>query len=388
MPIPPHRSAGDTGHIGDHNDMADQLTSNAATINSNTNAISSHTGGTDPHGDRAYADTTKASISHTHSFPVTSVNTKTGAVTLIASDVGAVATTLVGAASGVASLDSTTHIPSSQIPGLDGSKITTGTISITVLPTGTTSTTVSLGNHTHAYVATSSVGAANGVASLDASVLVPTSQIPSLDASKISTGTLGIARIPTGSTSTTVALGNDSRLNVYEWTPADHGMQAWAYDPVRVGSTSTVVTAGVLNVIKVKLPVAGSLTKVFLYVNTAGATLTNSFAGLYDSSGTRQALTADQSSNWTSTGLKTISFTGSYSAAIGSFYIAILVGTATTAPAFGRNTSSGATGLINANVTGASLRFATISTGLTALPASFTPASLTASDVGYWGAVG
>jgi hypothetical protein len=60
------------------------------------------------------------------------------------------------------------------------------------------------------------------------------------------------------------------------------------------------------------------------------------------------------------------------------------VGSATTAPAFGRNTSSVATGLINANLTAASLRFATILTGQTTLPASFTPASLAASDSGYW----
>lgn len=47
---------------------------------------------------------------------VSSVNTKTGAVTLDASDVGAIASTLKGANNGVAELDSTGKVPSSQLP--------------------------------------------------------------------------------------------------------------------------------------------------------------------------------------------------------------------------------------------------------------------------------
>jgi len=50
------------------------------------------------------------------SAPVTSVNSKTGAVTLTASDVGAITTASKGAANGVAELDANGLVPSSQLP--------------------------------------------------------------------------------------------------------------------------------------------------------------------------------------------------------------------------------------------------------------------------------
>jgi hypothetical protein len=348
---------GDSGHVDDHNDISDVLTSHDGSIALTSASLTNHTGGADPHGDRAYADSTKAAIGHTHTFPVTSVNSKTGVVVLGPADVSAVPVASEGVANGVATLDSSTLVPVAQIPNLAATKITSGTFAIAQIPTGTTSTTVSLGNHTHTFPVTS-VNAKTGVV-----VLVP--------------GDIGA-----------VALGASGVTSGPEYTPADHGMQAWAYDPVRVGSTSTVVTAGVLNVLRVKLVAGATLTKAYLHVITAGATIANCYIGLYDSAGTRQAVTADQSSAWTSTGLKSPSFAASYAASAGFFYIAILVGTATTAPAFGRNTASSAVGLANANLSGASLRFATILTGQTSLPTTITPSSLAAADSGYWAAVG
>lgn len=110
---------------------------------------------------------------------VTSVNTETGAVVLSAADVGAVATTDRGAANGVASLDATTKIPAAQIPNLDASKITTGLIDFFRIPTGATGVTVSAGNHTHAYVPLTYMGTANGVATLDSAGRIPIELIPS-----------------------------------------------------------------------------------------------------------------------------------------------------------------------------------------------------------------
>ena len=147
-----------------------------------------------------------------------------------------------GAASGVATLDTGTKIPIAQVP------------------TGTTSTTVSLGNHTHTIANVTSLqttldakipltqrAAASGVATLDASTKIPIAQVPTgttastvalgahthaisdttnlqttLDAKIAATekaaasgvatldsgSKIPIAQVPTGSTSTTVALGN------------------------------------------------------------------------------------------------------------------------------------------------------------------------------------
>jgi hypothetical protein len=82
-------------------------------------AIAAHKAESDPHpqyltpaeGDSRYAPSTAAT-------GVSSVNGHTGAVTLTASDVGAVATSALGAANGAASLDGSGKLLTSQLPNL------------------------------------------------------------------------------------------------------------------------------------------------------------------------------------------------------------------------------------------------------------------------------
>jgi len=69
--------------------------------------------------------------------------------------------------------------------------------------------------------------------------------LTSLNASNLSTGTVPIARIPTGSTSSTVTIGNDSRLNP---TPSGAGKILYdngsAYVEATAGTTSQVLIGG------------------------------------------------------------------------------------------------------------------------------------------------
>ena len=89
---------------------------------------------------------------------------------------GAIQSTQKGTASGVATLDSNTLIPTAQIPALDWSKIASGK-----------PTTLNGYSITDA-VNISQVGTASGVASLDASSKVPVAQIPNLPWSQINSG--------------------------------------------------------------------------------------------------------------------------------------------------------------------------------------------------------
>ncbi len=134
-------------------------------------------------------------------------------------EVGAIPESQKGAVSGVATLDATSKVPVAQIP------------------TGTTSTTVALGNHNHdgTYataaqgtkadnaIPTAQKGAASGVATLDA-----TSKVP-------------VAQIPTGTTSTTVALGNHNHDGTYA-TAAQGAKADTAVQTVSKTGTGTFIT--------------------------------------------------------------------------------------------------------------------------------------------------
>ena len=78
--------------------------------------------------------------------------------------------------------------------------ITSGTLDIARLPTGTTSSDVCIGNDARLSDARTPVAHA---------------------ASLVTSGTFDIARIPTGTSSSTVCIGNDSRLSDAR-TPTDH----------------------------------------------------------------------------------------------------------------------------------------------------------------------
>lgn len=129
---------------------------------------------------------------------VDSVNGLVGNVVLTADSVGALSTASRGAANGVASLDATSHILTSQLPstavltsslGVASGVATLGGDGKLATAQVPTAPVTSVAGRTGAVVLTSSdvsavplsqKGAASGVATLDSGTKVPTSQIPSL----------------------------------------------------------------------------------------------------------------------------------------------------------------------------------------------------------------
>lgn len=168
------------------------------------------------------------------------------------------------------------------------------------------------------------------------------------------------------------------------WQASDQALLAWTFD-IAAAPNTTALTAGVLMMSRVVLRAPATITNLVMNVGTAGVTLTagQNFGALYDAAGVRQGITADQSANWTSTGLKTMPLTVPYVAPAGSYLIALLAN-GTTPPSPNRGSGIAA---VNAGTAGATLRFAQTGAGLTSPPASFVPSGLTGTSLAWWMAV-
>lgn len=200
------------------------------------------------------------------------------------------------------------------------------------------------------------------------------STIPSPDSTTAATA---------GSAST--AARSDHSHPIYNYQATDNNFKGWSYDPVYAANASIMATAGLIYAVKVPIPVATTISNLYLYVTTAGATLTagQCVAGVYQN-GALLASTADQSTSWNSTGLKTMALTGApISVAAGYIYVAFYAN-GTTLPTLAR--AAGLSVLNNAGLTAATARFASADTGrTTSLPATL--GTLSSSALSYWVAV-
>ncbi|MEU0170138.1 hypothetical protein ABZ214_32605 [Streptomyces iakyrus] len=202
------------------------------------------------------------------------------AVVLDAAAVNAVPDTAPGTAGGVAQLDETGKVPAAQLPALSGGG-TVQTVAgkspdangdVALVPADVGAATAA---HTHTAaqvgaLATTARGAANGVASLDASTRLPVAQLP--------------AAAP---------------RNV--WTPQALGFQAWSLDPAAVANPAAkaaVVGRIYLSGINITEPTPAN--RVVIYARGwGGSTLIPAarfYAGIYNESGARVA-TSGQVSN-------------------------------------------------------------------------------------------
>jgi hypothetical protein len=168
------------------------------------------------------------------------------------------------------------------------------------------------------------------------------------------------------------------------WTAGDHGLVAWVGDPGLFGNSSAP-TAGVAQVIKMKLASSATITNVLLAITNTAASISNCYVALYDSSKTfiNGSQSVDQSAAWVTSGVKTIALGAPVAVPAGIFYVVFWVGSATTMPTFTRGASLSA---INTGLSAANARWATANSGLTsAAPASL--GTLTAGSIAYWAAV-
>lgn len=159
--------------------------------------------------------------------------------------------------------------------------------------------------------------------------------------------------------------------------PNDVGVIAWTGDPASLGGTPGALASGKLYLSAFWIRKTVTLSNMAVAIGTAGTTLTTgqNFAGIYDSTGAQKAATADQTSTWSAGGVGTydMALTASFSASPGMYWAALL-SNATTCPNF-RGANAAIT-LIQVGQTAAQSRCGIFSSGLTALPASFTPSSI------------
>lgn len=182
---------------------------------------------------------------------------------------------------------------------------------------------------------------------------------------------------------------NTTRIGVLEGyspeTANQRGLLSWNGNPVMFANSSAPAT-GVLQMIKLNIPFAGTVSNILITVITNGSSLTSNqnFAGLYNSSGTLLGQTADQSTNWTSGNLKTMPLTSAVNVTPGDYYVGLLAN-GTTAPSLLRGLSAAnATLVLSINQTAVNASYTTTGSGLTSLPASVTMASRTLASLAFW----
>jgi hypothetical protein len=172
-------------------------------------------------------------------------------------------------------------------------------------------------------------------------------------------------------------------------TPADHGFQAWNYDP-RMAIAKTVMVSETVYVMGVQVRTPITISEVSVLVGTAGTgSATASGVGLYNSAGTLLG-----SASGTSAGVATASAglyswtltaaaTGDLSLTTGLYFVAIFVEQASSPPFL---YGLGAVPVpVNAGLSAAGYMFSVNGTSAVAVPGSLTPSSNSETNaLGYW----
>lgn len=168
------------------------------------------------------------------------------------------------------------------------------------------------------------------------------------------------------------------------WRPADNGLLVANGDPFAAANTFLLI-AGTLYLCRLAIRQAVTISSLWWGVQTAGAgASTQSFTGLYNSSGTLLTGSSDIGTSMTATGGKQLTLTTPQAITAGtSVWAAIMTNLATTQPTLYRGVASNG-GFIDLGQTTANYRFATNGAALTALPATLTLSSNATTGATFW----
>ena len=198
-----------------------------------------------------------------------------------------------------------------------------------------------------------------------------------------STLPLADAIVATPGNSAMASPANHQHPRTY-WNPSDQGLVTWTMDVMTATANSILPAQGTLYVVRVHVPVAASVRNILAAITNAGSGLRpgQCFAGVWNASGgARVGVTADQSTSWATTGVKTMALTGTVNLTAGDYYIG-LYANGTTLPNFARGNNQIGGAFANAGMSG-NFRVATANTGLTTTPPA-TLGPLTASGTSWW----
>jgi len=192
------------------------------------------------------------------------------------------------------------------------------------------------------------------------------------------------AIVATPGNSGRAAPANHAHPRTY-WTASDQNLVTWTMDVAVATANSILPAAGTLYAFRVHVPVAATVRNILAAITNAGSGLRSGqcFAGLWNaSSRALVGATADQSTNWSTTGLKTMPLSGNgVNLAAGDYYVG-LYANGTTLPNFIRGNNQVGGALLNAGMS-ADFRVAMANTGLTGAPPS-TLGTLTAANTAWW----
>jgi hypothetical protein len=187
---------------------------------------------------------------------------------------------------------------------------------------------------------------------------------------------------------------NVGKFPQHSWTPAELGYQGFPFDTSAMQTgANRALTLGALTLIGVQIRKPCIVSKIDYYVAAAasGATTAENFVSLYNSAGTLLGYSADQTTNFGSTGFKTATLTaettGSLSLQPGLYWIGVLTNASTTAVSLASASPNLAAQVANGQATAANARHATNGAALTALPTSITPANNVLALAMFWAAV-